>query len=61
MLTMDNDDGKAHFNLDDLLIDNDKKKSKRKKKMIEEKNKNAKEDDFKVLFLIWSCKICFSF
>ena len=52
MLTMDNDDGKAHFNLDDLLIDNDKKKSKRKKKMIEEKNKNAKEDDFKVLFLI---------
>ncbi len=41
---MDNDDGKAHFNLDDLLID--KKKSKKKKKLPEDKK--VKEDDFKV-------------
>lgn len=48
MLAMDNDE-KPHFNLDELLLENDKiKKSKKKKKLLAEKNKSIKEDDFKL-------------
>ena len=50
MLTMDDDDvGKAHFNLDDLLIDKSNKKSKKNKKKFKDAEEGAsKEDDFKV-------------
>ena len=45
---MDNDD-RPHFNLDELLLENDKtKKSKKKKRLIAEKQNSIKEDDFKV-------------
>ena len=50
MLTMDDEDNRAHFNLDDLLIDkNGKKKSNRSKKSQKDDEKpNKQEDDFKV-------------
>ncbi len=52
MLAMDNDEhNRPHFNLDDLLLDNDKtKKSKRKKKLAETKNSGKPEDNFEVDF-----------
>lgn len=44
MLTMDDEDNKAHFNLDDLLVD--KKHKKGRKSQHEETKTN--QDDFKV-------------
>lgn len=45
---MDNDDvGKAHFNLDDLLIDKNKKSKKKNRKELEA-DKEKKTDDFEV-------------
>lgn len=45
MLTMDEEEEKAHFNLDELLIDKKKNKSKSKKNQDESKKV---DDDFKV-------------
>jgi len=45
---MDNDDvGKAHFNLDDLLIDKNKKSKKKNRKELEA-DKEKKTDDFEL-------------
>lgn len=53
---MDDEDNKAHFNLDDLLIDKKKSgKNKSKKSQGGEENKKA-DDDFKVEFNM-ICKI----
>ena len=43
MMTMDEDDGKAHFNLDDLLIDASGKKAG--KKANKKKHKSSGDDD----------------
>jgi hypothetical protein len=49
LLTIDEEDGKSHFNLDDLLIDNSKSSSKKKKKLLKKNDEEKKPiDDFKV-------------
>jgi hypothetical protein len=49
LLTIDEEDGKSHFNLDDLLIDNSKSSSKKKKKLLKKYDEEKKTiDDFKV-------------
>jgi hypothetical protein len=51
LLTMDdNDVGKAHFNLDDLLVDKNKKSKKNKKKLKDNEDGNNNKDDFEVLY-----------
>ncbi|RMZ97338.1 ESF1 -like protein, partial [Brachionus plicatilis] len=45
LLTMDNEDHKSHFNLDDLLLDKKQKKNKKKLKCDDEEKK---EDNFEV-------------
>lgn len=51
MLTMDDEDNRAHFNLDDLLIDKKGKKSRNKSRKDDESKK--KNDDFKVIAIIF--------
>jgi hypothetical protein len=43
-MTIDEEDGKAHFNLDDLLLENSQKTSKKKKKLA---RKNGQDDEKK--------------
>jgi hypothetical protein len=50
LLTMDNEeDTKAHFNLDELLLDNKNKKNRNKKKLRGEYDEDkVQKDDFQV-------------
>lgn len=48
MLTMDNNDAKNHFNLDELMTDKTKKSKKKFGKKQDEEI--GKKDDFKVIF-----------
>lgn len=59
MLTMDDEDNRAHFNLDDLLIDKKGKKSRNKSRKDDESKK--KDDDFKVLAIIFKFILRFIF
>ena len=45
----DNDVGRAHFNLDDLLVDKNKRSKKNKKKFKDTEDKTNKPDDFEVI------------
>lgn len=49
---MDEEESKAHFNLDDLLTDKKQKRNKKKRSNDEEEKKLP--DDFKVLLFIYS-------
>ena len=52
LLTIDEEDGKSHFNLDDLLIDNSKTSAKKKKKLLKKNIEEKKPiDDFKVIVI----------
>lgn len=53
MLTMDDEDHKAHFNLDDLLVD----KKKTKKKRSDNDDIKTNQSDFKVLSHILNIRI----
>lgn len=52
MLTMDDEDNRAHFNLDDLLIEKKGKKSGHSNKTRKDDESKKKDDDFEVIAII---------